>query len=238
MTDLKTAFSAFLPKTDGERILTGQRGRPLTRCTLENIANDYQRNAPHNGARQLLESDPEAALRMLLAERRDLTGEEAEALAKTSDGYFQGLRDGEPVQVETRASFNVTPMENEDLASAMMATLPIAIEASKLMAQRSGNVIHLAFVRWAVARSARPGANGGKDGKLPKSLANLVAKYQGVIYATDSEAKEGFLSLATVYPSGRVEMVGRPQVPEETKAQRDARRKREKRAEAKATVNA
>ena len=92
---LFTAFLALLPKA-GEKRMTGLRGRP-SQANVEKFLSNYAQRLPIQ-ARALFEANPFLALDMLNAYRRDVTEAEEAFLEDTSDGVFQGMRNGEPVQ--------------------------------------------------------------------------------------------------------------------------------------------
>jgi hypothetical protein len=196
---LFSAFVALLPKA-GEKLLTGKRGRP-SQANVEKFLSNYAQRLPIQ-ARALFEANPFLALDMLNAYRRDVTEAEEAFLEDTSDGVFQGMRNGEPVQTESRASFNVLVKDSESLGEAVEQTLEIALAAAKAMVRRTGQTHYIHFERWAISREVR----GGRKllGEINyDSLLNLPARYQGILYVTNSEAKVGFLSLGEVSPSGK-----------------------------------
>jgi hypothetical protein len=237
MTVLLDTVLGLLPR-EGETVRTGKRGRPAFRCTFDAFLTNYAQRLP-NEARALFEATPFQALALLSAKRRELTEEESVALGKTADGVFQGMRNGEPIQRESRASFNVAVIGDESFEDAAARTLEIAIAAAVLMAKGHGTVHAVNFERWAVCRAARPGSNRRSE-VIPEELRRIPARYQGNFYVSDGGHKGGFLSFAVVHPDGRVERIAKevnlPEPAAETAKERKNRLAREKRAAAK--VNA
>jgi hypothetical protein len=199
MNGFLSVLLTLLP-AQGEKRVTGKRGRP-SEAHLEKFLSNYAQRLP-NEARALFEGNPFLGLDTLNALRRELTLEEKAFLAETSDAVFQGTRDGEPVQSESRASFNVMVAEGESLGDAVRETLEVAKAAARVMGRRTGQTHFIHFERWCVTRETRLGRKA--LGIIPaESLANLPARYQGILYVTNSEAKVGFLSLGEVSPSGK-----------------------------------
>jgi len=182
-----------------EVVKSGGRGRPVS-ITIEECANQYQRTLP-KGARAVAEAAPFQALAALLSLRRKLTSEEKEFLAESTDAQFQTLRDGEPAQNDINLRY-VFPLATGDVAEVVQGWVEnVVFPSVALAAKHSGREVYINLERWAIERNQR-GAKAEHEAQ--EGLKSLTAKYQLAVYATDSPAKKGFISLATVLPSGKV----------------------------------
>lgn len=192
------ALKAALPKI-GQPLKTGKRGRPAFAATFEAVANELNRGLPQD-AQRIANAHPYLVLAALNNARRPLTRKEIDALALTTDAQYQGLRNGEPIQTEERIGFDVAVRGNEELADALSRLVQGRVaSAAQALANELNAPVYIRFVRWALARSARVDSDDS-NGRVPASLVGLPALYQGKVYVTDSDAKEGFLDLGTVYP--------------------------------------